>query len=190
MRRISNLPESFQSFMHNLFLTFVIPKFHITAHGPKCQSVYSLNLRQFMGRTDGENIERGWAWMNPASLSTREMGPGARRDTLDDQWAAWNWRQITRLGVYQLLRGPDYIMTNFYLSKGVTILRKFYTAVAEAREKRIELTEFTDTFEQTTIEKWSAMLSAWQKDPYNATNPFDEPTPSKYRSLPKYVILI
>ena len=51
-------------------------------------------------RTDGENIERGWAWMNPASLSTREMGPGARHDTLDDQWGYWNWRILVQLGMY------------------------------------------------------------------------------------------
>ena len=77
---------------------FVIPKFHIPAHGSSCQSRFSLNYRRHMGRTDGENIERGWAWMNPASLSTREMGPGARHDTLDDQWASWNFRLLTRLG--------------------------------------------------------------------------------------------
>lgn len=179
MNRISNLPSSFQSFMDKLFFTFVIPKFHITAHGPKCQSIYSLNLRQFMARTDGENIERGWAWMNPASLSTREMGPGARRDTLDDQWAAWNWRQLTRLGMYPLLYNFSRRLTETGISVGITMLRKFYTAVAEAREKRQELTEFTKTFEESTIEKWSGMLCAWQSDPNNAENPFEEPVPSE-----------
>lgn len=82
---------------------YVIPKFHIAAHGSSCRSCYSLNFLRYMGRTDGENIERGWAWMNPASLSTREMGPGARHDTLDDQWSSWNFRIMTRIGwVYQL----------------------------------------------------------------------------------------
>lgn len=77
---------------------YVIPKFHIVAHGSSCRSRYSLNFLRYMGRTDGENIERGWAWMNPASLSTREMGPGARHDTLDDQWSSWNFRIMTRIG--------------------------------------------------------------------------------------------
>lgn len=80
-------------------LEFVIPKFHIGAHGASCQSKFSLNFRRYMGRTDGENIERGWAWMNPASLSTREMGPGSRADTLDDQWGAFNFATLTRLGM-------------------------------------------------------------------------------------------
>ena len=75
-----------------------IPKFHIYAHGQKCQASHSLNFSRWVGRTDGENIERGWAWINLAALSTREMGPGARRDTLDDQWSFWNWRILVRLG--------------------------------------------------------------------------------------------
>ena len=81
-----------------ILFNFVIPKFHIAVHGKSCQSIYSLNFRRYMARTDGENIERGWAWMNPASLSTREMGPGARHDTLDDQWMAWNWAVTIKLG--------------------------------------------------------------------------------------------
>ena len=83
---------------------FVIPKFHISAHGASCQTKYSLNFRPHMGRTDGENIERGWAWLNPASLSTREMGPGARQDALDDQWSFWNWRIVVALGEFLLLQ--------------------------------------------------------------------------------------
>ena len=79
-------------------LEFVIPKGHILGHGTKCQDKFSLNFRRNMARTDGENIERGWAWMNPASLSTREMGPGARHDTLDNQWSYWNWRILVQLG--------------------------------------------------------------------------------------------
>lgn len=79
-----------------------IPKFHIGGHGPACQMTFSFNCLQYMGRTDGENIERGWAWLNPVSLSTREMGPGTRHDALDDQWSFWNWRIITRLGSYHV----------------------------------------------------------------------------------------
>lgn len=65
----------------------------------------------------------------------------------------------------------------------MTLLRKIYTAVAEAREKRAELIEFTETFSQSTIDKWTAMLCAWQKDPYQAINPFDEPAPSAHSIL-------
>lgn len=96
--RASNLPSNLQVDFGAKRVEYVIPKFHISAHGASCQSRYSLNYRPHMGRTDGENIERGWAWMNPASLSTREMGPGSRQDALDDQWSFWNWQILTKLG--------------------------------------------------------------------------------------------
>lgn len=103
LKRLADLPEELRCKIDKFIIKFVIPKFHISAHGIKCQSIYSLNLRRRMARTDGENIERGWAYMNPASLSTREMGPGARRDTLDCQWSGWNWRILARLGALQHL---------------------------------------------------------------------------------------
>ena len=98
LTRASSLPTHLRLNFTSLSFNFVIPKFHIAAHGDSCQSRFSLNFKRHMARTDGENIERGWAWMNPASLSTREMGPATRRDVLDDQWSAWNWRNLTRLG--------------------------------------------------------------------------------------------
>ena len=79
-------------------IKFVIPKFHIYAHGLSCQSEFSLNYLKFMARTNGEDPERWWAHINPVSMSTKEMGPGARLDTIDDHVAAWNWRKITGFG--------------------------------------------------------------------------------------------
>ena len=78
--------------------SFVIPKFHIYAHGLPCQSKYSLNFQPHMARMDGEDPERWWAHINPVSMSTKEMGPGARLDTLDDHAGAWNWRRIINMG--------------------------------------------------------------------------------------------
>ena len=104
LTRASTLPRELQDPIINaLNMDFVIPKFHITAHGKSCQSQYSLNFRRYMARTDGENIERGWAWMNPAALSMREMGPGARRDALDDNWSYWNFRTLTNLGKLHIM---------------------------------------------------------------------------------------
>ena len=64
-------------------ITFVVPKFHLPAHIIACQTTYSLNLIKGMARTDGEAVERGWSNINPIATSTREMGPGSRRDILD-----------------------------------------------------------------------------------------------------------
>ena len=100
--RYANLPPHIKFNPNWGNIQYVIPKFHIAAHGLSCQSRYSLNFLRYMGRTDGENIERGWAWMNPASLSTREMGPGTRQDALDDQWSFWNWRILVRIGQFSV----------------------------------------------------------------------------------------
>lgn len=97
--RARQLPNSMQlSVEQTRLLRFAIPKFHISAHGTSCQSNFSLNYQQHMARTDGEDPERWWAHINPVSMSTKEMGPGARLDTLDDHAAAWNWQKIAGFG--------------------------------------------------------------------------------------------
>jgi hypothetical protein len=100
--RSRQLPNSMQlSAEQTRLLRFAIPKFHISAHGASCQSNFSLNYQQHMARTDGEDPERWWAHINPVSMSTKEMGPGARLDTLDDHAAAWNWQKIAGFGRFR-----------------------------------------------------------------------------------------
>jgi hypothetical protein len=99
-QRMLQLPNSiWLSDRQRQLLRFAIPKFHISAHGVKCQSNFSFNYQPYMARTDGEDPERWWAHINPASMSTREMGPGAWLDTLDDHASAWNWRKVTGFGM-------------------------------------------------------------------------------------------
>jgi hypothetical protein len=77
---------------------FLVPKFHLPAHIKACQTNFSFNFNRHVGRTDGEAPERGWSHINPIATSTREMGPGSRRDTIDDHLGAWNWKKTTLLG--------------------------------------------------------------------------------------------
>ena len=76
---------------------FLIPKFHLPAHIMACQTTFSFNFNRFVGRTDGEAPERGWAQINPVATSTAEMGPGHRRDTLDDQTTTMGEPQFCNL---------------------------------------------------------------------------------------------
>lgn len=92
------LPEDLRYSKNIKKLTFFIPKFHIPAHEENCNLEFSFNLTRGVGRTDGEAPERGWANINPLASSTKEMGPGSRRDTLDDHFNDWNWKKITKLG--------------------------------------------------------------------------------------------
>lgn len=73
-------------------------KFHLPAHIMACQIAFSFNYTKNVGRTDGEAPERGWGNINGAAGMTQEMGPGARRDTLDDFLGDWNWKKVTNMG--------------------------------------------------------------------------------------------
>jgi hypothetical protein len=82
----------------DISVRFLIPKFHLLAHGSKCQENYSLNYTHGVGRTSGEGIEASWANTNGAALSTREQGPSARHEALDDLFNAINWGKTLSLG--------------------------------------------------------------------------------------------
>lgn len=84
-------------------VTFLIPKFHLPAHIAACQTSFSHNLIKGMGCTDGEAPEQGWANINPVATSTREMGPGSCRDTLNDHFGDYNWKKVTNFGKCDVL---------------------------------------------------------------------------------------
>jgi len=96
--RMLSLPSALHMDHASKNVVFLVPKFHLPAHIEQCQVDFSFNLSRNVGRTDGEAPERGWANMNPIASSTKEMGPGSRRDTLDDHFGDWNWKRCTQLG--------------------------------------------------------------------------------------------
>ena len=79
-------------------IRFVVPKFHLPAHIPSCQTRFAFMFTPGAGLGDGEAPERGWADSNPLGPSTREMGPGSRRDTLDLNFGDYNWGKYITLG--------------------------------------------------------------------------------------------
>lgn len=105
-KRLRQLPKAMQISAEQLAnARFVIPKFHIYSHGLACQTLYSLNFLPKSAKTNGEEPERWWAHINPVSMSTKEMGPGSRQDTIDDHAMAWNWQKIVGFGgflIYQV----------------------------------------------------------------------------------------
>ncbi|KAJ7803369.1 hypothetical protein B0H14DRAFT_3091988 [Mycena olivaceomarginata] len=98
IERLKNLPPLVRLTLVLALVRFVIPKLHIYGHKLLCQLFFSLNYMPGAARTDGEGIERPWANIGPVATSTREMGPGARHDTLDDHWSHWNWQKLVGLG--------------------------------------------------------------------------------------------
>ena len=93
-RRMASYPERLHLDSSAISATFLVPKFHLPAHIEKCQTSFSFNLTPHVGRTDGEAPERGWADIEGVASSTKEMGPGMRRDTLDDHFGHWNWEKM------------------------------------------------------------------------------------------------
>jgi Kyakuja-Dileera-Zisupton transposase len=105
-QRMGQLPDVMRLSNSQLQASKVaIPKMHLQGHGLKCQAQFSFDFLPYMAHTDGEDPERWWAHINPVSMSTKEMGPGARLDTLDDHTCAWNWRKIVRFGTYSSIHG-------------------------------------------------------------------------------------
>ncbi|KAF7364546.1 hypothetical protein MVEN_00323600 [Mycena venus] len=126
------------------YYVWLIPKFHLPAHIEACNILYSFNLTPYVGQTDGEAPERGWANANPLAASTKEMGPGARRDVLDDHFNDWNHKKIIALGR--------------------VMLERIQKAVAQMNEKQEELVEMEASLPTGIVKEWTAAMELWEAD--------------------------
>ncbi|KAJ7880130.1 hypothetical protein B0H13DRAFT_2542393 [Mycena leptocephala] len=133
------------------YVVFLVPKFHLPAHIELCNILFSFNLTPFVGRTDGEAPERGWADANRLANSTSISGPGARRDMLDAHFQYWNWKKIIALGRVMLER-----------------MQKYVPLMLETRAAWLDM---ETSFSPAVIETWTAMAVAWEKDA-REPNPF------------------
>ncbi|KAJ6448830.1 hypothetical protein C8R45DRAFT_1132718 [Mycena sanguinolenta] len=131
---------------------WLIPKFHLPAHIEGCNILYSFNLTPYVAQTDGEAPERGWANANPLASSTKEMGPGARRDVLDDHFNDWNHKKIIALGR--------------------VMLERIQKAVGQMMEKQEELVETEASLPQEIVREWTTTMQLWEENAENP-NPFD-----------------
>ncbi|KAJ7898272.1 hypothetical protein B0H14DRAFT_2332228 [Mycena olivaceomarginata] len=139
--------------------TFLVPKFHLPAHIEACNLKFSFNLTPDVGQTDGEAPERGWANTNPLARSTKEMGPGSRRDTLDDHFNDWNHKKIIALGA--------------------TLRRKVEAAVPEMVTLREALQDMEESLGAEAVEQWTRMATLWEADE-SAPNPFETQRKDKH----------
>ncbi|KAH6886031.1 hypothetical protein BKA70DRAFT_1465400 [Coprinopsis sp. MPI-PUGE-AT-0042] len=150
--RMEKLPEHLKR-TDNVDIHAAIPSWHINAHGPDCQVNFALMYQEGNGRTCGDEIEGTWDHTNSLGTSVREMGPGARHETLNDHFSGYNFQKI--VGLRQ------------------NLLKK----VKEAhlmRLKHIENHErFTSTFCEELIREWMADIDAWNAD-HQQPNPYEE----------------
>ncbi|KAG6839259.1 hypothetical protein C0991_004359, partial [Blastosporella zonata] len=83
-------------------------------------------------------------------MSTKEMGPGSRRDTLDDHFVDYNWRKIMVL--------PS------------TLYRKADVPVAQREEHVTGFLAFNDTLPDADVIAWTGMVCAWEESPFVKPN--------------------
>ncbi|KAG1790740.1 hypothetical protein EV424DRAFT_1476101 [Suillus variegatus] len=150
--RMEAMPPRLHISHTSMTVQFFVPKFHLKAHIDQCQRNFSFNWSKHVGRTDGEAPERGWSNINRVATSTKEMGPGSRRDTLDDHFGDWNWKKIMVLGR--------------------TLLRKISDAVKWKKEHGDGLAELERTIQPMLILQWRKEVEAWEEDG-SQRNPFE-----------------
>ncbi|KAJ7763733.1 hypothetical protein B0H16DRAFT_1311081, partial [Mycena metata] len=139
-------------FQGTRYIVFLVPKFHLPAHIEECNLKFSFNLTKNVGQTDGEAPERGWSNANPLATSTMEMGPGSRRDTLDDHFNDWNHKKIIGLGYF--------------------LRRKTTNAVPEMVRTRLALSDLEESLGSDAVTKWTKMALDWENDD-SRPNPFE-----------------
>lgn len=98
--RVLSLPEAIQPTFPKEDLVGKIPQFHLEAHGRKCYAPYLLRLTRGVGRAESEAPECGWSILGCATTQTKEMGPGARHNVLDDICGFANWRKTVDSGMF------------------------------------------------------------------------------------------
>ncbi|KAJ6575960.1 hypothetical protein DFH09DRAFT_915004 [Mycena vulgaris] len=155
--RMQIYPRELRQENSKRFFVFLVLKFHLPAHIESCNIKFSFLLTRYVGQTDGEAPERGWANINPLAMSTREMGPHLRREVLDDHFNYWNWKKILVMGKC--------------LDASRTIAHKlrrcFHTRCETLEQERVLPVE--------TVAEWKEGVVAWEADP-KAVNPFERTT--------------
>ncbi|KAG6905794.1 hypothetical protein DXG01_000684 [Tephrocybe rancida] len=162
--RFKDIPSRVQ-FVTVLTIRFKVPKFHLPPHKAKCHGPFSLNYTSGVGRTDGEGVERNWAWLNGAAPSTSQMGPGSRHDTLDDFMGFWNYHKTVDFGKLGCLDHET--CRHASLKSGESLLKNLVKAIPEAILHRDAFTAFTDGLRKEHLEdlkQWERMLIEWESD--------------------------
>lgn len=169
--RMSTMPERIRMNPESSTVRFFVPKFHLKAHVQTCQTAFSFNFTRWVGRTDGEAPERGWAIFNRVASSTKEMGPGARRDILDDFYGDSNWKKRVAFGTHHPHVNPQ-AQTESKVVVGKTMLRKVTEALKMSSAHRHELHELESTIEPSQLKNWLDEVQEWEED-NKRSNPFE-----------------
>ncbi|KAJ7084884.1 hypothetical protein B0H15DRAFT_951369 [Mycena belliarum] len=150
--RMAALPAHMQLDLTKTTLMCGLPVWHAAAHERGCQVRNSLSYLIGVGRTDGEGIERTWSGLNPLAWATKEMGPGARADAMDDKIDHHNFEKN--------------------IGQGTTLPRKLIIAIDERDRQVAEFQEVDSTLRSSLREAWQRKIDDWAED-RSKPNPYE-----------------
>jgi hypothetical protein len=170
-RAVENYPQQFTEALRGMHIRGYVPKFHLPAHGPKCQSIQSLNFAKGVGRLDGEAPERDWAENNELATQTYEMGPGARHSVLDDHFSHLNFRRLNGLR-----KGSSDENVNLGSPPLGSLLAKRLEDALMWEPIHRQAAENIATTHPELVDEWNKVIEDWQKNPLTAKkDPYREP---------------
>ncbi|KAJ7165276.1 hypothetical protein C8R46DRAFT_1220409 [Mycena filopes] len=149
--RMKRLPKELQLDLDAIDIDTGLPVWHALAHEDICATVNSLNYIPGVGRTDGEGVERLWAWLNACSYATKEMGLGNRADTVKDKLDAHNF--LKNIGQADALR------------------RKLIVAIAERARQVASFKEINKSIPAEKHAEWQKQIDAFIED-RSCTSPY------------------
>ena len=148
----------------------VVPKFHLSGHGAACQVLFNIACTKWAGRMDGERIESGWAQTTSMATWTRESGPNARRNILDDHWNASNWAKL--LGLRESYPCSVLTVSNT-LPSGMLLDKNLRRSLAWRKSQQEVATLVSGSYPAATVDEWRKMRDAFDLDQTNP-NPYKE----------------
>ncbi|KAI0750098.1 hypothetical protein C8Q80DRAFT_1219017 [Daedaleopsis nitida] len=140
-----------EALSENYDIEWCVPRFHINAHKEFCRAQYNLLFIPFSGRYDGEAIERLWSRTNGIAASTKEMGPGSRRDLLDDVFGCHNWQKVVLLPT--------------------SLLTRIKKAVPERNAQVIAFQQYHAVLPADATSRWKLMVETWENN-RSQSNPY------------------
>ncbi|KAJ7138991.1 hypothetical protein C8R44DRAFT_606318 [Mycena epipterygia] len=149
--RMAKLPAHLQLELDNILLETGLPVWHALVHEDFCASLNSLNYIRGVGRSDGEGVERLWAFLNLCSYQSKEMGLGNCVDTIEDKLDSHNHQK--NIGQANSLR------------------RKLIVAIAEHARQVMAFKEINKCIEPELREDWQTKIDAFTAD-HTAPNPY------------------
>lgn len=179
-RRLLKFPEHLQFDFEDILVSWAVPKFHLLAHGKKCQGRYSLNFQRGSARTHGEGVESNWYLTNQFALSTREMTAAGRHEVLNDAAGHINWSKTTK--IRKPTPTPFRVSTNTDILAGETLYKDIQIAVRELEKQRVLFGEFHASVPTKFTDEWERLVIAYEEDP-TGVNPYAETVTGVFHSL-------